>query len=308
MELLRKRGVVILDGGLASELERRGHDLAHPLWSARLLMLQPEAVGDVHRAYLEAGADVITSAAYQASLPGFRAAGATPEEARELYLDSLRIARAARDAFGDPDRLVAASLGPYGAFLADGSEYHGHYGIPPGELEAFHRERIELLAHAADEGWGPDVVAVETLPSLAEALSVARILAGYPSLSAWFAFSCRGTATCEGQPIDGAVRALEAFGGIVAVGINCTAPDDVPGLLARLQGATKRPLVVYPNSGEAWDPRAKCWSGDSVFADQLQAAREWIRMGVRLVGGCCRTTPEDVGRLVQLREELAALS
>ncbi len=305
-ELLDQRDFLVLDGGLASELERQGHDLDHELWSARFLIEDPDSIAAVHRAYLEAGADVITTAAYQASLPGLRAVGLSDREARTTYMEALRIARRVCDEFPDPARYVAASIGPYGAYLADGSEYRGNYEATNKELEAFHRPRIELLAEATARGEGPDVLAVETIPSLDEAALILRLLKEHPELSAWFAFSCLETRTCEGQPIEECAKLVEEAGQVLAVGVNCSAPGDVPELLARLLAASSKPLVCYPNSGEEYDAKTRSWSGDNVLSCDSEAPREWVRRGAKLIGGCCRTTPGDIEQLAKMRGAVRA--
>lgn len=299
--LLEERGFLLLDGGLASELERRGHDLAHSLWSARVLLEDPDAILEVHRDYLEAGADCITTAAYQASLPGLRATGLSDSEGRTCYMEALRLARRVQREFPAPSRWVAASIGPYGAYLADGSEYRGNYEVSESQLDEFHRERIELLSEATARGEGPDVLAMETLPSITEARVLLRILKDYPSLCAWMSFSCRGVATCEGQPIEECAALLEESDQVLALGVNCTAPQDIPELLARLLATSSKPLVCYPNSGEVYDAKKHGWEGTNVFACEDEAPREWLRRGAKLIGGCCRTTPQDIARLARLR-------
>ncbi len=298
-------GVVVLDGALATELERAGHDLAHPLWSARLLLEDPEAILRVHRSYLDAGADVIASAGYQASLDGLRAAGCTRAEAERTYRESIRLAGRARDEFaagrGLAARerpLVAASVGPYGAVLADGSEYRGVYDLSPAALEHFHAERLALVADEVRAGHA-DLVACETIPSLDEARLLARLIDEQPGLVGWISFSCRDElTTCEGQPVEDAVHALEEFESVVALGVNCTAPEHVPAVLARMGRASTRPLVCYPNAGERYDATAHAWRGTRTGVDPDR----WAAAGARAIGGCCRTTPEDVARLAAWRD------
>lgn len=303
-DLLKERGVLVLDGGLATELERQGHDLDHDLWSARFLLEDPDSIAAVHRAYLEAGADVITTAAYQASIPGLMEIGLNARQARTAYMDALRIARGVCDEFSAQKRFVAASIGPYGAFLADGAEYRGHYAASDAQIEAFHRPRIELLAEATERGEGPDLLAIETIPSVPEARLILRILKNYPKLCAWLSFTCSGTETCEGQPIESCAELCEDVPQILAVGVNCSSPLDMPELLARLLAASSKPLVCYPNSGESYEAQSRSWSGASVFTKSEDEPREWLRRGVKLIGGCCRTTPKDIAQLVRLRKTL----
>lgn len=308
---LAARRVLILDGALATELERRGHDLDHALWSARLLLEDPDALQEVHRAYLEAGADCIATAGYQASIPGFRAGGLGDGKARELYLDSIRIALRARDEFvaetGVEPPLVAASVGPYGAYLADGSEYRGGYAITSDKLDHFHREHIELILEARDAGDVADLIAFETLPSLNEAMILARILEPLADVHAWISFSCRDdSSTCEGQPIEECGAALDDCDAIVGVGVNCTSPQHLPALIEKLAQATSKPILAYPNSGETYDARGRCWTGTNVFGAPAESAAAWYASGAHILGGCCRTTPADIAALVRWRDELVA--
>jgi len=290
-------GTLVLDGGLATELERAGFDLDHPLWSARILLDAPEAIVAVHTAYLDAGADCITTASYQATVPGLLREGLTEAQARALMLRSVDLALEARAAFWDVGRgagrqrpLVAASVGPYGAFLANGAEYTGDYDLDEAGLVAFHRGRVRLLAASS-----ADLLACETIPSAAEARALATLLAETPSTRAWLSFSCRdGRRLCDGTPFVESVRALAPLHQVAAIGVNCTAPQHVEELLRAAAHVTAKPLVAYPNSGELYDPAMKCWRGSQTADDWGSLARAWRRAGARLIGGCCRTGPSHV--------------
>jgi homocysteine S-methyltransferase len=322
---LAARGRLVLDGALATELERRGADLRDPLWSARLLLERPDLIREVHLDYYRAGADVATTASYQATFEGFARRGLDASAAADLMRLSVRLACEARDAFraerqraddpagadGSPGPWVAASIGPYGAMLADGSEYRGHYGLDESALMDFHRARLHVLADA-----GADLLAVETIPCLAEARAVARLLRDErPATPAWISFSARdGLHNSQGEPLADCVAALDGFEQVVAIGINCTAPQHIDSLVAAARGRTAKPVLVYPNAGESWDAVAKRWVaaaghepvGEGVhgeirangqpmsFADQ---ALRWAGAGARIIGGCCRSTPDDIAAL-----------
>lgn len=296
---LAARGHVMLDGGLASQLELEGHDLAHALWSARLLAEDPDAIERAHRAFLEAGADCVISASYQATPQGLRRAGATSAEARALILRSLELAHRARDRFRadgngrGPAPLVAASIGPYGAYLADGSEYRGDYGLDVSSLVDFHRERFELLAERAE------LLAIETIPSLHEVEALRVLLDEHPDLPAWVSFSCRdGGHLADGTPVERAAAVLDDVTGVFAVGVNCTAPEHVAALLGRLAAREgHRDLLAYPNSGERYDAATKTWSEAPTGRDVADLAPGWERDGARYIGGCCRVTAPDLARL-----------
>ena len=295
---LRRQPFIVLDGALATELERRGADLRDALWSARCLIESPELIRAVHMDYFRAGADVATTATYQATFEGFERRGIDRTRASRLMRDAVALAREARDEFWAADGgrrlrcrpLVAASVGPYGAMLADGSEYRGHYGVSDRALAEFHRPRLAVLADS-----GADLLACETLPCLREALVLARLLEEFPALGGWISFSCRdGAHTCEGEPIADCAAALRGNAQIWALGLNCTSPRYVAELLGNLSASADQPLLAYPNSGEGYDARAKRWMGApecTPFADQ---AMDWYRSGARLIGGCCRSTPEDI--------------
>jgi homocysteine S-methyltransferase len=299
-ELLARHGVVILDGGLATELERRGADLRDPLWSAKVLLDAPELIRRVHLDYYRAGADVATTASYQASFDGFARRGLDAAAAASLLRRSVALACEARDAFwtdaaaraGRSFPLVAASVGPYGAMLHDGSEYRGGYGLDVDALVAFHRPRLAVLASA-----GADMLACETLPCRDEALALARLLPEFPEVRAWISFSCRdGAHVSEGDPLAACVDALEGCAQVAAIGVNCTAPQHIASLVEIAASRTAKPIVVYPNSGERYDAAAMCWHGSGA-ATLAAHAEQWYRLGARLIGGCCRTTPEDIRAL-----------
>ena len=294
--------LLILDGGLATELEARGCDLSDDLWSARLLMDQPDLIRDVHLEYLRAGADCVVSASYQATCEGFTKRGLSRSASMGLIERSVDLAKEARDEFWlDPANrrrrlqpLVAASVGPYGAFLADGSEFRGDYGLDEEQLEDFHRSRWELLASS-----GADLLACETIPSRLEARALRRLLEATPGVQAWFSFSCGdGRCLSDGSPIDEVAAELESCPQVVAVGVNCTAPKYLSSLLERIRLGTSKPAVVYPNSGEIWDANTRSWRlQDASGPALLTCCHDWVRQGARLIGGCCRTRPRDIETL-----------
>lgn len=288
----------MLDGGLATQLEAAGEVLDTALWSAALLQSKPDAILAAHRAYLDAGADIVTSASYQASRTGFCAQGLAPADADRLIASSVALARAACERFAEDrpasaPRRVAASVGPYGAVLHDGSEYTGDYGVTAGALREFHASRLALLDAA-----GADLLAVETLPSLAEARVIAELLA-HCRTPAWVAFSCRDERSIsDGTPIETAAGIFAGHPGVIALGVNCTAPRYLPGLLERLgESAPDMALVAYPNSGEVYDASTNSWSGTADTTAFQRAAGDWFAAGATYIGGCCRIGPAHIASL-----------
>jgi homocysteine S-methyltransferase len=275
-------GVVISDGGLATELEARGNDLSDDLWSARLLEEAPQEIVAVHEAFFRAGAQIATTASSQASFEGFARRGIDRAGAERLMRRSVELAAAARDASA-PSGWVAASIGPYGAMLAHGEEYVGRYGLSVAELAAWHRRRLEILAAA-----GPDVLALETIPDIDEAQALVELVRGQ-GVPAWLSYTIDGDATRAGQPLDEAFAVAADVSEIVAVGVNCCAPVDVLGAVITARRVTGKPVIVYPNSGEVWDGANRVWVGTSGMDTEL--ARSWVDAGARIVGGCCRVRP-----------------
>jgi homocysteine S-methyltransferase len=305
---LNEQGFLVLDGGMATELEFAGFDLDDPLWSARLLLEAPEAIEKVHRDYLSAGADCIVSASYQASVRGFAKRGLTEAESLETIAKAVRLAIGVRDAFwsieanrqGRLEPRVAAGIGPYGAYLANGAEYTGDYDLDEKGLYEFHSRRWQILSDA-----GADLLACETIPSAAEAPALARLLAETPDARAWFSFSCRdGGHISDGTSIVSCVEPLAASPQVVAVGVNCTAPHHVLSLVKAIRTVTTKPIVVYPNSGEVYHAEGKRWSGDVEAGELATAAGDWYASGARLLGGCCRTRPEHIRRLRESLQEV----
>ena len=287
-QLIAAQGFVILDGGLATELERRGADLSDRLWSARQLMRGPELIRQVHEDYFAAGADVAVSASYQASIDGFKAVGVSAPDARRLIALSVELAQEARGR--RPHLLVAGSVGPYGAALADGSEYRGGYKVSRQFLADFHGPRLEALIGAK-----PDLLAIETIPSLEEAVLLLELVREWPEMACWVSFTCRDAErVSEGQPVTEAIAEVTAHGQVMAAGFNCVPPALAEPLLQAAAGVSNKPLVIYPNSGEQWDAAGRRWiHGDGGF-DFAAAAGRWHGLGARLIGGCCRTTPDTI--------------
>lgn len=304
---LRNQGFVLLDGGLASELESAGHDLNDPLWSARVLLDDPDAVEAAHAAYLNAGADCVITATYQATFEGLAARGVGRAAAARIMLGAVDLAVRARDRFRERAGnrtarvrpLVAASIGPYGAFLADGSEYHGDYGVGATALADFHRARLRLLAASR-----ADILACETIPSFAEARVLAGLVEDATDKPAWFTFTCRDgcsggwpaheTRLSDGTPIDEVAAWAGETACVHAVGVNCTPAHLIAPVVRALATAQSRPVVAYPNGGGEWDAATKTWGRADAEPDWGEACRNWVATGAAVVGGCCRVGPAAI--------------
>jgi homocysteine S-methyltransferase len=293
------RGIHILDGGMASELEYQGANIDGPLWSAHVLEDAPEEVIAVHRAYIEAGADCILTASYQVSRMGYAEFGLAPGQADAALLRAVELARTPAAEFPQRRVVVASSLGPYGAALHNGAEYHGNYNCSFDELVEFHRERIEVLAGTAD-GKAPDLLAFETLPSLEEAEAIGDALSAWPKLAAWFSFTCKdGRHVAHGELLSDCASTVARFPQTIAIGVNCTQPALIRALIRELRKASDKPIVVYPNSGEGWGAAARHWTGSSDAAKFGAMAEEWFAGGAQIVGGCCRTRPAHIRQVAQ---------
>ncbi len=287
---------MILDGGLATQLEAQGCDLGNALWSASLLQSNPEAIVTATRAYLDVGAECVATASYQASREGFATRGLSATEADALMLLSVELAKRARDGYVHDNPglefvpLVAASLGPYGAMLHDGSEYSGDYGVTAETLRSFHAPRLALF-----DNCGADVLGLETIPSRLEAEVLADLLVNRKT-PAWISFSCRDSAhVVDGTPLEVVAAMFADHPTVVAVGINCTPPQYAPELVARLrEAAPGKSIMAYPNSGETYHVKDNSWSGTVTPGDCAEAALAWVAAGARLVGGCCRMGPEHI--------------
>ncbi|KAF7187306.1 Homocysteine S-methyltransferase [Pseudocercospora fuligena] len=318
--LLDSEGLLIVDGALATELETRGHDLNHPLWSAKLLKESPASIEDVHFDYFKAGANIAITASYQAGIEGLTTHfGVEESEARLLIKRSVGVAQAARDALAKPSnatsphgspktRLIAGSVGPYGAFLADGSEYRGDYQRTLDEFKDFHRSRIETLIEA-----GVDLLALETMPNMAEIQALLELLqTEFPHAIAWLSCSMKGAAhLSDGTPWQNVLDLVnEHQARIVSFGINCVPLHETTDALEQIKRFTDLPLICYPNSGEVWESATHTWhgsqpdallaehSGKSKAASQLAADFDsWTKAGARLVGGCCRTGPAFIAAI-----------
>jgi homocysteine S-methyltransferase len=298
---LTHQSTLILDGGLATHLETLGCDLNDELWSARLLLENPDVIRQAHLDYFGAGADCAITASYQATIPGIMARGLSEAEAVRLLRLSVELGVAARDEFWAVSEnhrqrlrpIVAASVGPYGAYLADGSEYTGDYDLDEEGLLLWHRSRWHILAHTE-----ADLLACETIPSYQEARALLRLVDETVETAVWFSFSCRdGQHIHDGTPLAKCVAYVADHPQVVAVGINCTAPRFIPSLIEIVRDTTDKPIVVYPNSGETYDVENKCWLGQSDPSEFGTISREWRKMGAALIGGCCRTGPDHIRQI-----------
>jgi len=286
---------VILDGGLSTQIQLRGGDMSGSLWSAKALLDQPEVVEQAHRDFVAAGSDVVITASYQVSREGFVSAGLTPQDADDALQASVAVARLATEG---SNTLVAASVGPYGAILHDGSEYRGNYGLSQEFLESFHRARLEVLASCE-----PDFFAVETIPDVTEARAIAAVLADLPDIPAWFSFTASDEAHLpSGESIEEAVLAVSALPALYAVGVNCVAPQHVRGLVHRIGAVSDSPIIVYPNSGGVWSAGEETWLGGNP-PDLADWFSQWGGDTVRIIGGCCGV---DAAEIVNLARSISS--
>ena len=290
---------LILDGGLSNELEAQGHDLGHSLWSAKLLETEPEAIIKAHLAYLEAGAQCIITASYQASIRGFLETGYTRAKAEQLLALTVTLAEEAIKIYQQTNKtdnqpFIAASIGPYGAYLSDGSEYRGNYAITNTELTTFHRERLQILGETS-----ADFFACETIPSYREAKILGDLLKE-ATKPAWITFSCKDDVhICDGTKIQEAVALFHDHPTIFAVGINCTAPKYISRLIKALKPEIgDKKLIIYPNAGMIYHPTTKTWHGTDSPQVFAKLTKEWISLGVDIVGGCCQIGPKHIEKVI----------
>jgi len=286
---------LLLDGGLSNELEKQGCDLSQSLWSARFLESDPEAIVQAHLSYLKAGAQCIITSSYQATIPGFTDLGYDKETAETLIMKSVLLAEEAIERFTSTGfrgnkPLIAASIGPYGAYLADGSEYNGNYGVSGKELKEFHQSRMELL-----DSSNADFFACETIPSFEETEVLADLLTG-TNKQAWISFSCKDELHInDGTPIRECAALIASHPNIFATGVNCTNPDFISGLISAIKSESgSKKIVVYPNSGESYNAESKTWTGKSDPDPFMAMVKEWLVLGADIIGGCCRIGPDQI--------------
>jgi len=310
-KILSEYPFIILDGGFATELEKKGFVLNGKLWSAKIIAGAPGAIRDVHLSYLNAGADCIITSSYQATIPGFTAAGYSRKDAIDLIGRSVTIANDAIRKFHEsspdmakrPEPFIAASCGCYGAYLANGSEYRGDYHLDPEGYRNFHRERIDILA-----GAGAGIIAFETFPCMEEAAAVAELMDEYRDLLYWIVFTVKdAVSTSHGDNFNDCVRMLHGRKNLISAGINCSMPEFISPVLDSLDPALKKNFVVYPNSGEHYHTDCSCWKDDPSAADYRRLSEEWYGKGAVLIGGCCRTGPADIAKIKSFRDQLMIL-
>lgn len=300
-QLLSEKRYMIIDGALASELQRRGCDLNDALWSANVLIENPDLITQVHYDYFSAGADCAITASYQATPLGFMQKGITKAQSLELIKRSVVLANLAKQRYleehGAPrSLLIAGSVGPYGAYLADGSEYTGNYALSESEFIEFHHDRIQALIDA-----GADLLAIETQPSFDEIKALVKLTKHFDPITCWVSLTLKDdNHLSDGMPLEQVVTYLDNSEQVVSIGVNCIALEKVTNALVALRKFTNKPLIVYPNSGATYDPITKEWHSqqhhDHTLAD---CAQTWLALGAQLIGGCCQTTPKDIAKMVQ---------
>ena len=293
---------LILDGGLSNVLEGFGCNLNNNLWVANLLSTNPEAIIKTHLAYLEAGAQIISSSSYQATIPGFMKLGYSASESEALILKSVELVNIALQRYYENNSpqykpLIAASIGPYGAYLADGSEYRGNYNVSDQTLYDFHYDRIMIL-----ESTSCDILAFETIPSFQEAQVISEILKQTNTI-AWISFSCKdGIHINDGTPIFSCANLFKSHPNVFAVGVNCTGPKYISSLINEIQRVDNgKKIIVYPNSGTSYNAISKTWVENSNPLSFSEMMKVWVELGADLIGGCCQIGPDHIKSITNLR-------
>jgi homocysteine S-methyltransferase len=303
---LKNYPFIVLDGALATELELMNFDLSNGLWSAKVLYENPSAIKKVHRNYLDAGADCIITASYQATITGFVSKGYTSQQAEDIIKFSVKLAKDTIDEYlyEDNERIlkpfVAGSAGSYGAYLANGSEYRGDYKLSKKEYISFHKRRVELLIEA-----GSDIIAFETLPRLDEAAAVLEMMEEFKNHFCWIVFSAKDNSKIsDGELFTDCVKELNGFDSLAAVGINCSSPSVIKPLISDAMEYTGKPMIVYPNSGEVFNIKCSCWKGlkDNLYIGDL--TREWYESGAKIIGGCCQIGPDQIKQIYEFRKSI----
>lgn len=307
-ENLKNRNGLVVDGAMATELEKHGVDTDNDLWSATALIENPAAIKAVHKSYFQAGADIATTNTYQANVPEFMKMGMSKKASKELITKAVQLAAEAReDYYSSLNReeraqrvehpLIAGSVGPYGAYLADGSEYRGDYELSQREFMDFHRLRMELLDQA-----GVDLFAFETMPNFAETKALVSLLKlEFPQQHAWLSFSIKDPENlCDGTPLQDAVKYFNVFDQISAIGVNCTTLENIEAAVKNIRAVTDKPIIVYPNNGDIYDPKTKTWTPNPQADTFSDLTPKWLKAGANLIGGCCRTTPTDIQEIAQI--------
>ncbi|MFG6150093.1 homocysteine S-methyltransferase [Halobacillus sp. B23F22_1] len=295
--ILQEYPILILDGALATEIESHGYDLNDPLWSARILLDDPEVIRQVHYDYFKAGADCAITSSYQATIDGFAKRGIEEKEALELMKKTVTLAKQARDDFWmeeksivRPKPIIAGSIGPYGAYLADGSEYRGNYDVTDEYLTEFHRPRMQALVEA-----GADVLALETIPTFQESKVLASLLKEFPDTYAWISFTLKdGETISDGTKLKECVKELRDNEQVTSLGVNCSPIPDAAEALGVVRKMTDKPIIIYPNSGETYNAETNTWHGEESCTPFDVQSSVWYEAGARIIGGCCRTSPQHI--------------
>lgn len=285
-----------LDGGMGSELEQQNINVDNNLWSASALIQSPGTIAKIHQHYFDAGAQGAITDTYQAHVATFLAQGFDSHKAYELIDTAVHLAKEGLALSTQDDGLIIGSVGPYGAYLANGAEYTGDYHLSKQAYQDFHRQRIERLVQD-----GVDLIGLETMPNFTEAQALSELLeTEFPETPAYLSFSIKdGNTLCDGTSLATAVGYFEKYAQIKAIGVNCTAPDNILTALQAIQPQTTKQIIIYPNAGDTYDPQTKQWVDDYGPIDWQELVPQWLNQGATIIGGCCRTTPKDITAIKQ---------
>lgn len=286
-KLLASRSPVILDGAMGTELQRRDVDTGLPLWSANALVVHPETILEIHKEYVEAGADIITTNTFRTTRRTLRRAN-IPDRSLQLTKAALALARQARESFPDREILIAGSMAP----LEDC--YRPDLVPPDHDLVSEHAELAGRLA----EG-GVDFIILETMGTIREAYAACQC-ARATGKEVVVSFVCdRNGRLLGGESLQDAVREVTALSP-TAFSINCVSPRYLATAMAELKAASQLPFAVYGNVG-APESDKHGWEFDRDVLENEYAryALEWQRDGASIIGGCCGTSPAYTQAIVR---------
>lgn len=327
-QFLEKRHLV-LDGALGTQLESiipndsEIQPKNDPLWSTKVLMTQPKLIERIHYQYLQSGSDIIMTSTYQASCAGLiKYANSYTDEVAHVWERSVDMANNAirrhklennTKPIRNRDPIICGSVGPYGAFLANGAEYTGEYGmISNEELEKHHFKLLQfLILH-------PDVklIAIETIPNFREFKVLVNLLTKLLSLHGpnqkfYLSINVRNESEmCDGTPVEKVMNYLnfkmKTMGilqrNIFAIGYNCVDYHLVTSLIDNLTMFNEFhiPMIVYPNLGYVYSTKHEEYIAYQDTNELELMILDWLKRGVKIIGGCCGSGPQEIEKISEV--------
>ena len=283
--------IKLLDGSMSFPMEQLGYNLKNKLWTGKALINNPDLIKDIHKGYIDAGADFISTSTYQISFDRLKNMGYQSEEIKKIFQKSVDIVKdAIEESKLKKEIKIVGSFGPYASYDPEASEYIGEYDSTDIEIKKFHLNNIRII-----EETDLDIILYETIPCLREIKILSEALS-HSTKEIWISITCNEEMEFrDGSSFKDACEIISKIEKITTMGINCFSPLLVKKAIDLLKKYSNKKILIYPNSGEIYNPKERFWTGNNEFNNSM--IKNWLSLYPDIIGGCCRIGYDDIKKM-----------